>query len=259
MKGKVKKVGIIGLGRVGVHLARAFALENVFDLIVYNRSEIPSEIRLPDVIYTHNLKDLTDADLLLITVKDDAIISILDRMEGLFPPEVVVIHCSGSIPATIIQPYFKNFGVLYPLQTFSKEKTVDYSEIPLFVTASDPETSEIIEMAGRNISQKIIRISDEQRVFLHIAAIFTCNYTNAMYAIGSRLCEEHALDFDLLKPLIQETADKIMTMDPKDAQTGPAVRRDWEIIHKHEEFLSVYDENLREIYRNMADYISKNL
>jgi len=259
MKSHVQKVGIIGLGRVGIHLVRAFSLEKAFDLIVYNRSEIPSESRLPDVVYTRNLKDLTDSHLLLITVKDDAIISILDRMEGLFPQDVIVIHCSGSIPSTIIKPYFHNYGVLYPLQTFSKEKTVDYTEIPLFVTASDSETLKVIEKIGRNISQKIIRISDEQRVFLHIAAIFTCNYTNALYAIGSRLCEEHHLDFDLLKPLIQETADKIMTMDPKDAQTGPAVRKDWEIIYKHEEFLSNYDESLREIYRNMADYISKNL
>jgi len=255
----IKKVGIIGLGRVGLHLSRAFALEGSFDLIVYNRSEILAEDQLPDVTYTRNLKDLTDADILLITVKDDAIISILDRMEGLFPEDSVVIHCSGSIPASIIEPYFVNYGVLYPLQTFSKEKTVDYTEIPLFVTASDERTPRLIEEIGQCISQKIIKISDEQRIFLHIAAIFSCNYTNAMYAIGSRLCKEHDLDFELLKPLIQETADKIMSMDPKDAQTGPAIRKDWEIIHNHEEILEDYDESLREIYRNMADYISKKL
>src|SRR5690625_4731129 len=96
----IKKVGIIGLGRVGLHLSRAFALKGSFDLIVFNRSEILAEDQLPDVTYTRNLKDLTDADILLITVKDDAIISILDRMEGLFPEDSVVIHCSGSIPAS---------------------------------------------------------------------------------------------------------------------------------------------------------------
>lgn len=259
MKTEIKKIGIIGLGNVGIHLTRAFALESPFELLVYNRSEIPLEDQFPEITYTRNLKDLAVADLVIISVKDDAIIPILDRIEGIFPKEMIVTHCSGSIPSSIIRPYFSRYGVLYPLQTLSRKKTLDYKAVPLFITASDAATRDLIVEAGHFLSPKINYISDEQRVSLHIAAIFACNYTNALYAISQRICEDHQLNFELLKPLIRETADKVQSLNPREAQTGPAARKDWEIIHQHELFLSGYDEKLRELYREIADYISKNI
>ncbi len=136
---------------------------------------------------------------------------------------------------------------------------MDYTQIPVFVTGSDPDVTRMITKAAGYISSKITEIRDDQRISLHIAAVFCCNYTNALYAIGQRICKDHDLNFNHLLPLIDETAQKVKEMSPQQAQTGPAVRSDWEIIHQHEAFLAGYNEQISSLYRQLADYINKNI
>lgn len=251
------KIGMIGYGNVGQHLVIALSQNPSHSIVVYNRSSIAESDQLDSVTYSSHTSILDSVEVLFIAVKDEAIIEILERIENVIPKTTLVCHCAGSISSTVIEPYFTNFGVLYPLQTMSKLKEVKYNEIPLFVTSSSPESEAVLKELAFSITPKVEVISDQQRLSMHIAAVFACNYVNAMYEISHRLCQEFDISFDVLKPLILETADKINFLTPKEAQTGPAIRRDWEIIYKHEEFLQKYDPHVSQVYRLMADYITK--
>lgn len=255
----ISRIGLIGYGNVGSHLSRVFASVEELKLTIYNRSEIPASARPAQASITQDLQDLERSDIIIITVKDEAIIPVLAELESQIPPHTLVCHSSGSISSTVIKPYFDRHGVLYPLQTFSREKNLEYSQIPVFITGSDPGVTQIIKKVAGYISPKITEIEDDQRIFLHIAAVFCCNYTNALYAIGQRICTDHGLNFNHLLPLIEETAHKVKEMSPQLAQTGPAVRGDWEIIHQHETYLAGYSEPINSLYIQLADYINKNL
>lgn len=259
MTNTIGHIGIIGYGNVGSHLSYIFASAEELKVTIYNRSEIPSSGRPANALFTRDLHDLGQADLIIIAVKDEAIIPVLDEIENMIPRHTIVCHCSGSIPSTVIKPYFERFGVLYPLQTFSRNKEMNYTRIPVFVTGSDPDVTRMIKMTAGYISSQTTEIKDDQRMSLHIAAIFCCNYTNALYGIGQRICKDHDLNFNHLLPLIDETAQKVKEMSPSQAQTGPAVRGDWEIIHQHEAFLDAYNVKISSLYRELAGYINKNL
>ena len=259
MSSLLKHIGLIGYGNVGSHLSHILSNTNNLKLTIYNRGNIPKDQIPASAEFTHDLAELASADLIIISVKDDAIISILEQLEDRIPQDTIVVHCSGSIPSKVISPYFDRYGVLYPLQTFSRDKKVDYSKIPVFITGSDTEVSGVISTLAGYVSNKINEISDEQRISLHIAAIFCCNYTNALYTISQKICVDHDLDFQHLLPLIEETAQKVQKLSPQNAQTGPAVRGDWEIIHEHEVYLSQYNNQINSLYRQLADYISKNI
>lgn len=254
----VKTLGIIGHGNVGSHLCNVFSKHSSsLEVIVYNRSIVSDEKRMEGVKYTQCLNDMHGSELLVIAVKDDAINTVLEQLKGQISQNTIVSHSAGSVLSTVIQPYFKHYGVLYPLQTFSSDKEIDYSQIPVFITGSDDKTRKVLNSVARRISPKVKEIDDAQRMSLHIAAVFCSNYTNAMYTIGQKLCEDHHLDFDNLKPLIMETAQKVMVEAPELVQTGPAIRRDFEIIQKHERYLENYDKSIQMIYQNLADYIGQ--
>lgn len=259
MNNVISQVGIIGYGNVGSHLSRIFQKVEDLKLTVYNRSSIPQGQNPENIHITGELQDLATSELVILAVKDDAIIPVLEQIKDIVASDTIVCHCSGSTPSEVIKPYFKNYGVLYPLQTFSTDKSIDYTEIPLFITGSDPATTQIIKNISQYISPKTYEIDDNQRISLHISAVFCCNYTNAMYAIGQKICTDHDLNFDHLLPLIEETANKIKQLPPQKAQTGPAMRGDWKIVHQQETYLTSYDKQITTLYRQLADYINQNL
>ncbi|GAA5221958.1 Rossmann-like and DUF2520 domain-containing protein [Membranihabitans marinus] len=252
-------IGIIGYGNVGKHLTKAIAETQDHVVTVFNRSPIKAEDRLENIHYAKDLSELGDSDLAILSIKDDAIIEILERTENLFSPQAIICHCSGSISSEVMAPYFQRYAVLYPLQTFSKNKEINYHSIPFFVTSADGETEELLTQLASSISSKVSSISDEQRMSMHIAAVFACNYVNAIYAISHKLCKDFDIPFDHLIPLIRETAHKVETLPPSEAQTGPAIRRDWDIVYKHEDFLNEYNIPIAKVYREMADYITKHM
>ena len=144
-------------------------------------------------------------------------------------------------------------GVFYPLQTFSKAKTIDYRSVPICIEAETSEDFQILETLAKSISECTYAVNSQQRQALHVAAVFVCNFTNHLYQIGSEICNENELSFDILKPLIQETAQKIVTLSPEAAQTGPAKRKDTQTINKHLAFLT--EENQKEIYKLLTKSI----
>ena len=247
------RVSIIGSGNVAQHLIVAFSKTTDIELVqVFARKDAAvAHLTSPDKIYT-NFNDIIAADLFIIAITDDAITEVSAAIP--FSNELVV-HTSGSVSIAAIDNKNRQ-GVFYPLQTFSKSKEVDFKTIPICIETKNEKDFQILEKVAKSISNTVYKINSEQRKALHIAAVFVCNFVNHLYQIGNDICIENDLPFDILKPLIQETANKILTLSPNQAQTGPAKRKDIQTINAHLSFLS--DENQKEIYKMLTKSIIDN-
>jgi predicted short-subunit dehydrogenase-like oxidoreductase (DUF2520 family) len=247
------RVSIIGSGNVAQHLIVAFSKTTDIELVqVFARKDAAvAHLTSPDKIYT-NFNDIIAADLFIIAITDDAITEVSAAIP--FSNELVV-HTSGSVSIEAIDNKNRP-GVFYPLQTFSKSKEVDFKIIPICIETKNEKDFEILEKVAKSISNTVYKINSEQRKALHIAAVFVCNFVNHLYQIGNNICIKNDLPFDILKPLIQETANKILTLSPNQAQTGPAKRKDTQTINAHLSFLS--DDNQKEIYKMLTKSIIDN-
>ena len=248
------KIVLIGAGNVATHLGIALKNEGFSIIQVYSYT-LDSAKTLGEKLeadYTNNINSINEkADIYIFSIKDSALPEILKK----FPKtKGIFIHTAGSLPADVFKGFAKHYGVLYPLQTFSKNRDIVFREIPLFVEASDQKTEETIKKIAEKLSLKVIYLPSEKRSHLHLAAVFACNFVNHLYKLGTDILEEQKLDWNLLLPLIQETASKVETLHPKDAQTGPAVRYDKNIIRKHLEMLKDEPEK-QELYRLLSDSI----
>lgn len=230
------KIDIVGGGNLATHLNRALETKGAVS-----------------VINPHSLEGLRqDAHLILICVKDDAIQSVASRL-----PETsaVVAHTSGSVNMETLENASKDYGVFYPLQTFSRNDEIEYSEIPVFLEAKTPRAMETLEKAARLFSEKIKRADSEQRKRLHLASVFACNFTNALIGIAEELLEGTTIEINDLMPLMKKTLSKLEKLSPADAQTGPASRGDKKIMEAHLEMLK--DDPLKqEIYSLISKKIS---
>lgn len=249
----IMRIVLIGSGNVATHLGQAlFAAGNEI-LQVYSRT-LDNAILLSeglDAVGINQIKqlDLT-ADLYVLSVKDDALEGVIEE----FPPvKGIVCHTAGSISIDVLSR-FNRYGVFYPFQTFSKSKPVDFRKIPMLIEACDNNTLQQLNSVAKSISGHLSTVSSEQRKQIHIAAVFACNFVNHMYRLSSDLLTEKGLSLDIIKPLIKETAEKVMTIHPSQTQTGPAVRNDRQIMQKHLEMLSD-QESLQSIYKMMSESI----
>lgn len=250
----IKKISLIGAGNLATRLGLALHSAGLDITQVYSRT-IESAKALAeqlDAQYTNEANQInTSSDLLIVAIKDDAITDLLKQLDM---SNTFVVHTSGSVPMDSLKPFGVNYGVFYPLQTFSKNRVVDFSEIPFCIEASrDEGVTQLKELAGK-LSTQIYEICSEERKALHLSAVFTCNFVNHFYQIGSSMLADSELSFDLLKPLIKETASKVMDLNPIDAQTGPAVRFDETIINKHIQMLEAKPE-LQKIYSFVSESI----
>ena len=247
------RVSIIGSGNLAQHLIVAFSKTTDIELVqVFARKDAAvAHLTSPDKIYT-NFNDIIAADLFIIAITDDAITEVSAAIP--FSNELVV-HTSGSVSIEAIDNKNRP-GVFYPLQTFSKSKEVDFKTIPICIETKNEKDFQILEKVAKSISNSVYKINSEQRKALHIAAVFVCNFVNHLYQIGNNICIKNDLPFDILKPLIQETANKILTLSPNHAQTGPAKRKDIQTINAHLSFLS--DDNQKEIYKMLTKSIIDN-
>ena len=228
---------ILGFGNVAQHLVRAFLNTTEVRVVqIYNRSEI---LDPPIENCTTTLSNLMEADIYIIALPDDVI---PDFSEKLPFENRLVVHTSGSVPMRLLSEK-NNSGVFYPLQTFSKERTVDFKSVPICVEATHTADIEILMKLGNCISEKVVEINSEQRQKLHLAAVFVNNFTNHLYHISEEIINENQLDFDLLKPLILETAQKMDSLSPSEAQTGPATRNDKKTIENHLQLLNDAQQN----------------
>jgi predicted short-subunit dehydrogenase-like oxidoreductase (DUF2520 family) len=216
---------LIGKGNVGSHLYNAFL--NADGITVTQ-------------ISARNLENIPQADLTIIAVSDDAIAEVSSKIKN-----DLVVHTSGSVSINDLKNDSRK-GVFYMLQTFSKDKKVDFSEVPFCLEAENINDYKTLEIVAKSIGKKIYPISSEQRNTLHVAAVFVNNFTNHLYKIGNDICKENKVPFEILHSLIKETASKIETLSPEKSQTGPAIRNDEKTIKNH---LNLLDKNQQEIYK----------
>jgi len=250
------KIVIVGAGNLATHISQALLNAGHDVLQVYSRtydsaSLLASKLGCKAVTRIGDIA--TDADLYVVSVTDSA-------LEGLLPslcarrPEGVFVHTAGSMPLSVFDGLATRYGVIYPMQTFSKYREVDFHVIPCFIEASDETTLRLLHMVCGGISSMVYELASEKRKYLHLAAVFACNFANHCYDVASRLLEENGLDFAAMLPLIDETASKIHDMNPADAQTGPAVRFDRNVMDKHMQLLDGKPQ-LRQMYKMMSEGI----
>ena len=248
---------LVGSGNVATHLGGALVGAGHRVKQVYSRTAAHA-VALADTLDAEAITDLaaidTHADIYILAVKDDAIAAVAEQLPGTL--QGVVVHTAGSVDIAVFDGYVAVHGVFYPLQTFSKAKLVDFATIPIAVEASDDTTLAVLETLAASISNRTFRCDSKQRLSLHVAAVFACNFTNHFYAIAARILEENRLDFDLIRPLILETAEKAMEHQPADVQTGPAVRHDVRTMAKHRELLKA-DPALSSLYELVSGRIGK--
>lgn len=244
----------IGAGNLAFHLAKALHSKGFQINQIYNRTESSAKelAEITEAKFTSSLSEIDSAtDIYVVAVKDSAIGEVLSQINF---QDKLVVHCSGSQSISVLKKYTKNFGVIYPLQTFSKKREVIFSDIPVFIEANSPENLKILRKIACAISEKVSMADSEQRQLLHISAVFACNFVNHLYLIASELLKTKNISFDVLKPLILETALKVQELQPFEAQTGPAVRFDKNVIDKHLEKLADAEE-----YRQLYELVSKSI
>lgn len=251
-----KTAVLLGTGNVATHLLPALLKAGIRLLMIYGRSP-EAALTLGHrfaVSYTSDFSELpVDADIYLYTVSDNALPELLSRE---LAPSALHLHTAGSIGMDVFPVHKPRCGVLYPLQTFSKNKPLNFKEVPLFVESSSLSEKVEIFLLAEKLSEKVFEATSAQRRQLHLAAVFACNFVNHLYAIADELLQSSDLPFDVLQPLIAETASKIEHLSPREAQTGPALRRDTAVIEKHLALLSNHPR-YREIYELLSESIGK--
>ena len=247
------KIIILGAGNVGTHLFRNLNSSKKAKVVQwYNRSLDSINKYKKEVAVTNQIKDLKEADVYLLALSDDVIPEMAKQLKDL---KGIIAHTAGSVPMSILNES-NNYGVFYPLQTFSKNRDTDFKNIPICIEASNESSYQTLFELASTLGNNINKINSEQRLGLHTAAVFVNNFTNHLYQLGDKICKEQNISFSLLQPLIKETAAKIESMTPKDAQTGPALRKDNSTLQKHQDQLS--NPDIKNLYLYLTESIQKN-
>lgn len=249
------KIVLLGAGNVATQLGKALQKNGYLISQVYSPTK-KSATTLAKKLKSNPISDLKKIDLTaavyVIAVKDDAISALAQQLKL---NDQLVVHTSGTVEMAVLKNCSKNYGVFYPLQTFSKNKEVDFKNVPVCIESNNKATATSLEYFAKSISKNVQRINSEQRKIIHVAAVFACNFSNHMYTIAASILADHRLSFDLLKPLIAETADKIKANDPAKMQTGPAIRKDVKTMNAHLKLLAT-DKKLKTIYQLISDHIN---
>ena len=247
------KVTLIGAGNLATQLGKSLKKAGVIISQVYSRTEDSARTlgELLDAEWLTDIKALRDeADIYIFSVKDSVLCELISevcksRGEKLF------LHTAGSMPMSCFEGKALRYGVFYPMQTFSKSKDVDFERIPVFIEGNSIETEDVIRSLANKLTQRVIRLSSADRKYLHLAAVWACNFTNYCYTVASDILGEHSIPFDVMLPLINETTDKIQKISPMEAQTGPAVRGDRNVMNKQLELMNG-KEDLQELYQMLS-------
>lgn len=246
----------IGSGNVATHMASALVSSGAKLIQVWSKSLANAAI-LAEKLNASAVTLLSEldksADLYIIAVKDDAIQEVAEALSGI---QGLVVHTSGATDVNVLSS-LANFGVLYPLQTFSRTKPLDFKDVPLCLEANNTETLGRLKSIANQLTPLIYEVNSDKRKILHLAAVFVCNFVNHLYELGGKVLENSQLDFEMLRPLIKETAIKVQDDLPINVQTGPAVRDDKQTISRHLELLDEMPE-MKEIYQTLSDSIKKS-
>lgn len=251
---ELKRVVIVGSGNVAEALARALPASGaeLCQVFARNRERGPCVAALGGTTWTADPDRLAEADLYLIAVSDRAVGEVAASLR--LPDGAVAAHTAGSVPLDALEA-FPRRAVIYPLQTFTAGRAVDFARVPLFLEASDKGTYQAVERFARRLSSQLYPADSKRRGILHLAGVLACNFVNALYAAGERTLAREGLPFEALRPLIDETAAKALAApSPAAVQTGPAVRGDLPTLERHRALLAE-EPLLLEIYNLMSRYI----
>lgn len=245
------QIVLIGSGNVAFHLAKAFTeaqipISQIFGRNTTELQKISEQFSIP-----FSTETLVDADLYIISVTDSSIAEVSSLIKN---ENALVTHTSGSVSREALSGNFRK-SVFYPLQTFSKSKNLDYSKIPFFIDAENVNDEEILKNLASKISKNVMLANDEKRKYIHLTAVFACNFVNHLYARAKEISDSQGIPFDYFLPLIDETTQKIHELEPKLAQTGPAIRNDEKVLKLHESLLT--DEEKLKIYKTLNESIKK--
>ncbi|MFZ4931704.1 Rossmann-like and DUF2520 domain-containing protein [Chryseobacterium sp. Mn2064] len=244
------QIVIIGSGNVAYHMAKAFTQKGISLAQIFGRNEqelskISEELNIP-----YSTFELKDADLYIICVSDN---SVEEVSKIIAKKEALVAHTSGSLPKEVLAGDYRKAS-FYPLQTFSRSKELEYEKIPFFVEAENEEDQKVLLELASKISENVMESSHEKRKYIHLTAVFACNFVNHLFSRAKEISDSQEIPFDYFLPLIDETVKKIHEIEPKAAQTGPAVRNDRRVLQLHEQLLK--GESL-EIYKTMNHSIQE--
>lgn len=243
-------VTIIGSGNVGFHLTRSFLNTKGVKLEqLFSRNKKDLEFWDNQVLTTHLYEELQPTDITIIAVSDDSIAEVSKHIKNDF-----VVHTSGGKSMNELQNLGRK-GVFYPLQSFSRQKKVDFSTVPFCLEAEKSADLEILKKLSKAIGSESYQINSDQRKYLHVAAVFVNNFSNHMFSNAKEICDKNNIPFEVLLPLIKETAMKIEQMNPSEAQTGPAIRRDENTLKKH---LNLLSGRQKELYKLITSSIQDN-
>lgn len=251
------RISFIGAGRVAYHLASVLKQQHQI-VQIYNRTWEKTQ-RLAEHVAAQACPSLSELnpeiDLLILAVSDQSIAAVIAEVAPLLP-NVLIVHTSGSTDLQRLQQHHPRSGVFYPLQTFSLEREIDWKQTPLFVEAAVEEDQQCLLQLAQQLSERVYAYSSQQRLSLHLAAVFACNFANYCYDMSKQIVDQTQVDFSLLYPLILETAAKATQNDPKTMQTGPAVRGDVNILQMHQSILAdLQRPDLAEVYALMSQKI----
>ena len=251
------RISFIGAGRVAYHLAKALGSQHqivqICSRTFENAEWISLQVQAQAISNFENIN--ADIDLMIIAVSDQSIKSVIEQISP-FLKDVCIVHTSGSTHLNALAKTHDKCGVFYPLQTFSLEREIDWGNTPLFIEATKKKDLENLFDIANSLSNKVYSYNSEQRLSLHLAAVFACNFSNYCYDMAKQIVDAKHVDFSLLYPLIQETANKAVANNPKDMQTGPAMRGDENIIQMHTNMLMQDQrEDLKSVYQLLSQQI----
>lgn len=251
------RISFMGAGRVAHHLAHVLSQHHQI-VQIYSRTLATAQTLATQVkaTATMNIEELSpEIDLVIIAVSDQAIASVIANVHQQLP-NVLIVHTSGSTDIEILAQIHARAGVFYPLQTFSLERQINWSDTPIFVEAKSEDDLVLLAELANQLSTRVYSYTSAQRLSLHLAAVFACNFSNYCYDMAKQIVDAQHVDFSLLYPLILETANKALHNDPKQMQTGPAMRGDQNILKMHEQMLQkAQREDLKNIYQLMSQQI----
>ncbi|MBJ8499568.1 Rossmann-like and DUF2520 domain-containing protein [Acinetobacter oleivorans] len=253
------KISLVGSGRVAFHLAKALLGQGHNIVQVYARDfdktqEFAEKIQAKAC---QTLREFQPTDLIILAVSDSAIAELVKQVHEFFP-DTLIVHTSGSTDIEVIRHVHEKAGVFYPLQTFSLERDVDWSATPLFVEAITDVDQKLLSDLANSLSNRVYQYTSKQRLTLHLAAVFACNFSNYCFDMAKQVVDKEQVDFSLLYPLILETAKKATENDPKKMQTGPAMRGDQNILAMHQDLLAqANQDDLKQVYQLLSDGIVK--
>ncbi|NLD24365.1 MAG: DUF2520 domain-containing protein [Bacteroidales bacterium] len=252
------KIVFIGSGNVATHMAMALKNAGSHIIQIFSRTDTHAHL-LANKVSAEPISDLNnlnrEADLYIFSLNDDILPSFIKMMPN---TTGIWAHTAGSVPMNLFKERLNRggYGVIYPLQTFSKERELDFTKISVFVEGDISENETTLLSLARTISDDVKLLDSESRKYLHLAAVFANNFANHMFTLANEVLSERGVAFDALRPLIAETAAKVLEMEPKKAQTGPAIRLDEKVINNHLELIK--DDKIKEIYTILSESINRH-